>query len=85
MNLVRGYTGNLNQCVKEVKSVPNTNFSFPVEGLMMVSWVERSEMPSSTEAVVSTELSTELATEGASILACTNTKMRIHNKSKKYN
>ena len=86
MNLVRGYTGNLNQCFKEVasmKSVSNTNFSFPVEGLMMVSWVDRSEMPSSTEAVVSTQLSTELAAEGASVLACTNTKVRINHKSKK--
>ena len=46
-----------------------TNFILPVDGLMMVSWVERSEMPSSTDATVS-ELSTELATEGASCLAC---------------
>lgn len=51
MNLVRGYTGNLGnlcQCFKEavfIKSLSNTDFSFPVEGLMMVSWVERSEMP----------------------------------------
>ena len=71
MNLVRGYTGNLYQRkeVAFIKSVSNTNFSFPVEGLMMVSWVERSEMPSSTDATVSA-LSTELATEGASCLAC---------------
>ena len=55
-----------------MKSLPNTNFSFPVEGLMMVSWVDRSEMPSSTEAVVSTEL----VAEGASFLAYTNTKVR---------
>ena len=47
---------------------------------MMVSWVERSEMPSSTEAVVSTELSTELAAEGASILAFTKTKVRKRKK-----
>ena len=89
MNLVRGYTENLYQRkeVASIKSVSNTNFSFPVEGLMMVSWVERSEMPSSTEAVVSTELSTELAADGASFLACANSKVRkkeIH-KSKKYN
>ena len=59
------------------QSLPNTYFSFPVDGLMIVSWVERSEMPSSTEAVVSTELSTELAAEGASFLVCTNTSVRL--------
>ena len=63
-----------------IKSLSNTDFSFPVEGLMMDSWVERSEMPSSTEAVVSTELSTELAAEGASILAFTKTKVRKRKK-----
>ena len=55
--------------VIRLQSLPNTYFSLPVDGLMMVSWVERSEMPSSTDATVSA-LSTELATEGASCLAC---------------